>query len=72
MQNTYIGTFFQIQLNDENQMIDCCFQVTNYPKYVRETKLYGSSDITCMEERMIETIPGNLQDFFEGNSEVQN
>ena len=53
-------------------MIDCCFQVTNYPKYVRETKLYGSSDIICMEERMIETIPGNLQDFFEGNSEVQN
>ena len=72
MQNKKITSYFDdIPFYEENQISDhYCSEVTNYPKFLRESKLYGSSDITCMEERMIETIPENLQDFFQANPEV--
>ena len=44
-------------------------QVTNYPKFLREIELYGRSNITHMEERVID-FPDNLQDFFDKNPEV--
>ena len=49
----------------ENEIV----QVTNYPKFLREIELYGRSNITQMEERIIE-FPDNLQDFFDKNPEV--
>ena len=45
------------------------FQVTNYPKFLREIELYGRSNITQMEERIID-FPDNLEDFFDKNPEV--
>ena len=45
-------------------------QVTNYPKFLREIELYGRSNITQMEERIID-FPDNLQDFFDKNPEVR-
>jgi len=45
-------------------------KVTNYPKFIREVNLYGSSDITEMEERVIETIPEDLHEFFQTHSDI--
>ena len=44
-------------------------QVTNYPKFLRDIELYGRSEITHMEERIID-FPEDLQDLFDKNPEV--
>eukprot|EP00092_Neocalanus_flemingeri_P010107 GFUD01010891.1.p1 GENE.GFUD01010891.1~~GFUD01010891.1.p1 ORF type:complete len:361 (+),score=104.28 GFUD01010891.1:33-1115(+) len=45
-------------------------KVTNFPKFLREIQLYGSSSITQMEERIIEKFPADLEEFFEKNPEI--
>jgi len=44
-------------------------KVTNYPKFLRDIELYGRSEITHMEERIID-FPENLQDLFDKNPEI--
>ena len=46
--------------------------MTNFPKFLREIQLYGSSNITQMEERIIEKFPADLEEFFKNNPEVRN
>ena len=43
--------------------------MTNYPKFLRDIELYGRSEITHMEERIID-FPEDLQDLFDKNPEV--
>ena len=46
-----------------------CSQVTNFPKFLRDIQLKGRSDLTKMEERIIDTIPDTLEEFFDKNPE---
>lgn len=44
-------------------------KVTNYPQFLRQIELYGRSDLTHMEERVID-FPDDLQDLFDKNPEI--
>ena len=44
--------------------------MTNFPKFLRDIQLKGRSDLTKMEERIIDTIPDTLEEFFDKNPEV--
>jgi len=44
--------------------------VTNFPAYLRDIQLLGSSQITQMEERVLNTVPDNLEQFFNENPEI--
>lgn len=44
-------------------------KVTNYPKFLRELELYGKSEISELEERIV-TFPEDLADFFARNPEI--
>jgi len=45
-------------------------KVTNFPKFLREIRLHGSSNITHMKERVIEQFPADLDEFFQTNPEI--
>jgi len=45
-------------------------KVTNFPQFLRDIRLHGSSNITHMEERILERLPDNLTDFFDANPEI--
>jgi len=52
------------------QYIRMVVKVTNFPKFLREIKLYGISNITQMEERILDKLPADLEEFFNGNPEI--
>ena len=58
--------FFKILFSADDELLS---QVTNYPKFLRDIELYGRSEITHMEERIID-FPEDLQDLFDKNPEV--
>jgi len=45
-------------------------KVTNYPAFLRDIRLYGSSNITHMVERVFEQTPPDLEAFFDENPEI--
>jgi len=45
-------------------------KVTNYPAFLREIRLYGSSNITHCVERILDKMPSDLDDFFGDNPEI--
>ena len=49
---------------------DVSFQVTNFPKFLRDIRLKGKSDLTKMEERIVTEIPETLEEFFDKYPEV--
>ena len=45
--------------------------MTNFPKFLRDIQLKGRSDLTKMEEKIVDTIPETLEEFFDKYPEVQ-
>ena len=45
--------------------------MTNFPKFLRDIQLKGRSDLTKMEEKIVDTIPETLEEFFDKYPEVK-
>jgi len=45
-------------------------KVTNFPAFLRDIQLHGSSQITQMEERELVNFPADLDEFFKENPEI--
>ena len=46
------------------------FEVTNFPRFLRDIQLKGRSDLTKMEEQVVDTVPDTLEEFFDKYPEV--
>lgn len=44
--------------------------MTNFPKFLRDIQLKGRSDLTKMEEKIVDNIPETLEEFFDKYPEV--
>ena len=44
--------------------------MTNFPRFLRDIQLKGRSDLTKMEEQVVDTVPDTLEEFFDKYPEV--
>ena len=44
--------------------------MTNFPKFLRDIRLKGHSDLTQMDEKIVTEIPETLEEFFDKYPEV--
>merc|ERR1712088_528589 len=53
------------------QLARMVIKVTNFPKFLRDIRLKGHSDLTQMEEKIVTEIPETLEEFFDKYPELR-